>query len=116
MTHSRLAGLSLAAQRHEIRESRASLEAMTGSVVSRFAYPFGDRADYTLETVRLVREAGFACACSGSGGLVDWRSDPFQLPRALVRNWDADAFADRLETWTGVRANDRGTPMARAGA
>ena len=115
VTHSRLAGLPLATQRREIRESRASLEAMTGSVVSRFAYPFGDRADYTLETVRLVREAGFAGACSVSGGLVDWRSDPFKLPRALVRNWDADAFADRLETWTGVRANDRETPMARAG-
>ncbi len=52
-------------------------------------------------TVGLVREAGFTLACSNVPGLVRRRTDSFQLPRVLVRNWDAETFALRLREWLG---------------
>jgi peptidoglycan/xylan/chitin deacetylase (PgdA/CDA1 family) len=100
-THSVLSALPVAAQRSEIVESKARLEEIAKREVTSFAYPFGGRADYTRATVALVREAGFALSCANTGGLVRPRSDQFQLPRVLVRNWDAESFAGRLRGWFG---------------
>jgi peptidoglycan/xylan/chitin deacetylase (PgdA/CDA1 family) len=98
-THPALSALPVVAQRSEIAGSKARLREITGHEVTGFSYPFGGRADYTPATVALVREAGFALACSNVAGLVRPRSDCFQLPRVLVRDWDADTFAGRLGEW-----------------
>jgi peptidoglycan/xylan/chitin deacetylase (PgdA/CDA1 family) len=100
-SHGTLSALSLAAQRSEIVESKDRLQEITGRAVTGFAYPFGGRADYTSTTVGLVRDAGFALACSNVPGLVRRRTDPLQWPRVLVRNWDAETFAGRLREWLG---------------
>jgi len=79
--------------------SKTYLEEILGRPVTGFSYPYGSRSAYTAETVAIVREAGFACACSNFAGVV-WRgSDRFQLPRFLVRDWDGDGFARRLKEW-----------------
>jgi peptidoglycan/xylan/chitin deacetylase (PgdA/CDA1 family) len=83
----------------EIRESKNELENILGRPVTSFSYPYGQRADYTPETVDCVRACGFACACSAFGGFVHPDSDRFRLPRMIVRNWDGDAFTRRLERW-----------------
>jgi len=101
MTHPVLSGLPVAVQQSEVAGSKARLEAITKRRVTSFAYPFGGRADYTRSTVSLVRNAGFTTACANVAGLVRRRSDPWQLPRVLVRNLDADAFAGRLREWFG---------------
>ena len=96
VTHPALANLPLSVQREQIRRSKASLEDVLGRPVTSFSYPHGS---YTPETAALVREAGFACACSSLIDLV-WRgTDRFQLPRMVVKNWDGEAFAQRLEEW-----------------
>jgi peptidoglycan/xylan/chitin deacetylase (PgdA/CDA1 family) len=99
VTHSSLSALPRATQRSEIAGSKAAIEEMTGREVTGFAYPFGGRSDYTRATVALVQEAGFTSACSTSHGAVGPWSDPFRLPRVLVRDWDAAAFSDRLRAW-----------------
>ncbi len=101
VSHSRLAGLPIDEQRMEIEESKRRLETLLGRGVRSFAYPFGSRADYTSDTVRLVREAGFSCACANEPGAVRRGSDPFELPRMIVRDWSGDELASRLEGWFG---------------
>jgi peptidoglycan/xylan/chitin deacetylase (PgdA/CDA1 family) len=98
-THPVLAKLSGEAQRDEIRLARRDLGAIIGSPLTSFAYPFGRREDYDAGTVTMVREAGFSCACSNFAGPVAGGTDPFQLPRFQVRDWDGDGFAAALRAW-----------------
>ena len=98
-THPVLSALSVSTQRKEIGQSKSRLEEILGHPVTSFAYPYGTRADYTGETVQLVQEAGYDHACSNFEGLVRRASDPWQLPRFLVRNWDGEEFARKLIAW-----------------
>jgi peptidoglycan/xylan/chitin deacetylase (PgdA/CDA1 family) len=99
VTHPTLSALPPDAQRDEIQGSKAELERVLGDPVTSFAYPHGGRSDYAAETVDIVREAGFACACSNSAGIVGQPSDRFRLPRIHVQDWDREEFARRLSRW-----------------
>lgn len=99
VSHPVLSALPIEAQGAEIANSKWRLEGILGRPVTSFSYPFGGQGDYTTDTVKLVRDAGFDCACSNFPGLVRFDSDPYQLPRFLVRDWDGEEFARRLEGW-----------------
>jgi peptidoglycan/xylan/chitin deacetylase (PgdA/CDA1 family) len=96
VTHPILAAHPLSVQRDEIRQSKADLEEVLGHTVTGFSYPHGN---YTAETVALIREVGFTCACSTVIGNVRRNADLFQLPRFEVGNWDGEEFAKRLSNW-----------------
>jgi peptidoglycan/xylan/chitin deacetylase (PgdA/CDA1 family) len=96
--HPVLAALPEAAQRDEIRRSKADLEEILNRPVTSFAYPHGA---YTEQTLAIVRETGLTCACSSDTDAV-WRdANVFRLPRVVVRNWDGEAFACWLRGWFG---------------
>ncbi len=97
--HPVLASLTMASQQAEISASKARLEAILGRRVTSFAYPYGQRSDFTVETVAAVRQAGFECACANFPGTVRSNSDLWQLPRFLVRDWNGEQFAGRLREW-----------------
>jgi peptidoglycan/xylan/chitin deacetylase (PgdA/CDA1 family) len=100
LTHPVLGSLHRQAQWAEIRGSKIRLEEMTGRSVTSFAYPYGMRSrDYTAETVAMVREAGFGCACSYLPEPVRRDAEVFELPRPMVRDWDGDEFERRLRAW-----------------
>jgi peptidoglycan/xylan/chitin deacetylase (PgdA/CDA1 family) len=99
LTHPILSRLPEAMQRNEIERSKKQLEEVVGQPVASFAYPYGTRSDYTAQTVVAVRASGFNRACSNFPGTVRRGGDPWQLPRFLVRDWDGDEFAQRLEQW-----------------
>ncbi len=99
VTHPTLSALPATLQRDEIQESRALLEGALDRPVISFSYPHGGRADYTAETIEIVREAGFACACSNFAGVVGQSSDRFQLPRVQVQDWNGEEFVRRLSRW-----------------
>jgi peptidoglycan/xylan/chitin deacetylase (PgdA/CDA1 family) len=98
MTHPKLADISVAQQRIEIQQSKQALEAILNRPVTSFAFPFGSSAP---ETVALVREEGFVCACSTRSDVVFRGADPFRLPRVVIRDWDGDKFGRFLRWWMG---------------
>lgn len=99
MTHPVLSVLPVEAQRAEIQGSKARLEEILGCPVTSFAYPYGGRSHYTAETLAIVRETGFACACSAFADFVWQGTKRFELPRVYVRDWDGDEFARRLRAF-----------------
>lgn len=101
VSHPLLSAFPPVLQRAEIQRSKAELEELLDRRVTSFAYPYGGRSDYTAATVTLVREAGFRCACSNFTGMVGRRTDPFQLPRIHVQDWDGEEFARQLSLWFG---------------
>lgn len=96
VTHAFLSSHPVTFQLDEIKRSKAHLEDIMGRQVSSFAYPHGD---YAPETVALVRNAGFNCACSIVNDVVRRFNDRFQLPRVQVEDWDGEEFARRLSWW-----------------
>jgi len=96
VTHARLSATPPHVQRDEICGSKRALEETLDRRVTSFAYPFGGREHYSAASVALVKEAGFARACSTSPGLVQRDADVFELPRVVVDDCDGDAFEARL--------------------
>ncbi len=96
ISHPLLSEQSIAVQQQEITQSKIALEKFLDRPVHSFAYPFGA---YRAETVPLVREAGFDCACSTVETTVWRKSDRWQLPRFEVQNWDKAEFERRLLSW-----------------
>jgi len=99
VSHSRLADLDAESQRTEVAGSRARLAEILGRPPAAFSYPFGGPADYSEDTVRLVRDAGFTHACVNAPGLAGRGTDPFRIPRVYVKDCDGDAFEKRLAGW-----------------
>lgn len=77
-------------------ESKARLEEILGQRVGGFAYP---HSNLPTETVGMVREARFACACSGFAEVVGPSADRFRSPRVQVADRDGDKFARWLSRW-----------------
>ena len=99
VTHPQLSSLTQSEQESEISGSKSDLEKLFDHPIRAFAYPFGERGDYSEDSIKLVKKAGFSCACSNFSGLTTWMTDPFQLPRYIVRDWDGATFSKKLRGW-----------------
>lgn len=101
-SHPRLSSLTRAEQMAEIAGCKADLEAVLGHAVTTFAYPYGSALDYSPVSVEIVREAGFALACSNRYGPVKATDLPFTLRRIWIDRTDTlwsfeDKVAGRLD-------------------
>jgi peptidoglycan/xylan/chitin deacetylase (PgdA/CDA1 family) len=102
VTHTALSALPLAQQREEIFSSKAVLEKLLGKPVTTFSYPYGRKCEFNRASRELCREAGFLRAAANFPGQVHRWTDPMQIPRHLVRNWDGETFVQKLKGfWTG---------------
>ena len=93
VTHPVLPAFDARTQEQEVRDSKAACERVLGRPVQAFAYPYGR---YGAQTVALVRDAGFACACTSDADLVHGRSRRHALPRVYAGDWDGAEFEKRL--------------------
>jgi peptidoglycan/xylan/chitin deacetylase (PgdA/CDA1 family) len=97
VTHPMLAEMDAADQLHEIHGSKALLEAL-GYPVLGFSYPNGS---YTPESLNIVKESGFAYACTSRQAIVRHGTDRYALPRIWVPNIGERSFRFWLSTWSG---------------
>jgi peptidoglycan/xylan/chitin deacetylase (PgdA/CDA1 family) len=101
VTHTRLSALSEEAQREEIVSSKRQLEIWLNRELTVFSYPFGRRCEYNRQSMAICREAGFRKAAANFPGQVHRWTDPYQIPRHLVRDWPVELFAEKLRGfWT----------------
>ena len=97
VSHPILRSITDDAAAKEMRDSRATLETLTGAQVTTFAYPNGRLGDdYDTRHAEIAKRVGFELAVSTNGGTARADSDAYQLPRFGPwgeSNW---RFATRL--------------------
>lgn len=98
VNHCKLSNENAEIQKYEIETSKEQLEQLTSKNISSFSYPFGSSVDFTNESARFVKEAGFTLGISNIQGLLFNNADKFLVPRLLIRNWNQMEFSKRLDT------------------
>jgi peptidoglycan/xylan/chitin deacetylase (PgdA/CDA1 family) len=78
----------------ELVVARHELQALTGTSVRYFAFPYGQHVNLSSAAFRLARSAGYEGVCSAYGGFNFPGDDPFHLQRIHV---DDDMI--RLKNW-----------------
>lgn len=99
VTHPVLSAIPPAQQQQEISQSKSELEQILKQPVLSFAYPYGTRDDYNRDSVEIVKQTKFDCACSNFKGVVQPRTSLYELPRFVVRDWDGAEFERQLRGW-----------------
>lgn len=99
VNHPMLSAHSQEIQEKEIIDNKKYLEDILGHEVNTFSYPFGGKQDFNNQTLNIVREAGFDLACANYSGSVTHHTNPYKLPRYLIRNWDVNLFSQKIGEW-----------------
>lgn len=83
-THHALTEISAPAVLEEVEGSKRELEALLGSPVAAFCYPFGECNEAVVEVVRRHYDLAFA-----DDGDNDLRTDPYRLRRVMISSGDS---------------------------
>ena len=94
-THTRLSLLQEREQRDEIVNDKALIESRIGGTLSTFAYPFGQRTDYTSVTGRLLKESKYAYAFTTEGVFASTQN-PYAVSRLCL---ESDMPLSVLSRW-----------------
>ena len=96
-THPQLSSLNFNEQEEEILSSKETLEKYLKQSVSVFAYPFGNKVDYDMNSVSVCRKLKFSKVASSFPGQFHSWTDSMQIPRQVVRDWDINTFKKRID-------------------
>ena len=97
VTHTAFTALTTDEQQREIVDSKCALETWLGRRVDTFAYPFGGKRDVPPSAIAAVRSADYHLACANFRKPVTAKTNPFLVPRFVVRNWPVEEFARQLQ-------------------
>jgi peptidoglycan/xylan/chitin deacetylase (PgdA/CDA1 family) len=96
LTHVNLSRVPVNIQREEILGSKKFIENLIGRSIFSLSYPHGA---YGSETMTIVQNAGYSCACSNTRGIITHSTNRFLLPRIHVVDSDGDLFERDLCFW-----------------
>jgi peptidoglycan/xylan/chitin deacetylase (PgdA/CDA1 family) len=84
VSHPRLSGLPEHSQRQEVVEDKQKLEQEIQKPVTLFAYPFGNKTDYTKTTEKIVKDAGYINAFTTEPSFAV--PGEFEMPRMCIED------------------------------
>lgn len=84
VSHALLSALSPEQAARELRDSKERIEREIGQPVLGFAFPNGHRGDFTTQHVAMLKQAGYAYACTAEWGANRPGGDPYRLRRIGV--------------------------------
>lgn len=88
ITHRNLKNLDDESLIVELKDSKKSLEDITGRPVQYFAYPFGSKSSFDRRVEDLVRECGYEKAYTNIMGFNHTRTNPYALRRIRLYSDD----------------------------
>lgn len=98
-THRRLSGLSNDELKIEIVESKKEIENNLGFKISSFSYPFGQKNDFNIDCINILKESGYTTAFSNMWGVDKLDEvDKFSLKRIEINYLDSyKDFLDKIK-------------------
>lgn len=101
ISHPSLANLDRTDQATEIKRSIDCLSDITEKKITVFSYPFGSYGiDFNEDTIEICRNNGILKAASTENALWDSRTNPYKIPRKVVRDWNLYEFERKIaEYW-----------------
>ncbi|MDD6627675.1 MAG: polysaccharide deacetylase family protein [Lachnospiraceae bacterium] len=102
LNHPRLSMLTYAEQKYEITQSLEKLEMLFNREINTFSYPFGGKADYNSDSIKICQDLYMKRVAANFPGIWDEHTDEFQVPRNIVRDWELEIFKQKIkEFWRG---------------
>jgi peptidoglycan/xylan/chitin deacetylase (PgdA/CDA1 family) len=95
--------LSYDEQYREIATSKTLLEQHLHLPIDHFSYPFGSRKFlgakryYNADSIKAAKALDLKMVCANYHGQVHSWSNPYALPRILVRDWELPVFKNKME-------------------
>ena len=96
VTHMALSYHPLPIQKAEISESKQYLESLCERPIDSIAYPYGNYNNFTLA---IAKDLHLNAAFTTAEKVVTNHTDPFQIGRFQVKNWNGNEFERWLLTW-----------------
>jgi peptidoglycan/xylan/chitin deacetylase (PgdA/CDA1 family) len=96
-THTPFSAMSLLEQEDEIVRSKKVIEETCGCEFLPFAYPFGQKEDFTTYTMRIVQSAGHSCIVTAMPTLNQVDTSLYNLGRIPVSNIPVFRLAFEME-------------------
>jgi peptidoglycan/xylan/chitin deacetylase (PgdA/CDA1 family) len=94
VNHPKLSKMTYEEQLTELKESKKTLESITGKTVDAVAYPFGD---FNEDSVKAAKSAGYTLAFTTNRGLADRDDNPLKLDRIYISSaYDMNTFKEVL--------------------
>lgn len=100
ISHSKLSKLNIDEQENEISRNAGFIASLGDQSIIPFAYPFGSRLDFTVDTVNIVKRF-YPIAFAAYRGRIKKDTDPYRIPRFAVKDEDENRFAKRLRDFWG---------------
>ena len=97
--HPSLGSLSYEEQLFEINTSKNILERELSEKIDHFSYPFGTNSDFNDDTINICKTLKISVAAANYPAIANKRSDKYRFPRFLVRDWEADVFEKKVESF-----------------
>ncbi len=98
LTHRSLRKLTIQEQHDEMIISKKELETRLGCDIGHFSYPYGQRIDFSGETIQIVEKSGYVSACSTLYGRGNRPKERYSLRRIEVRPDDTFEYFKTLCT------------------
>lgn len=96
VTHPKLDSLTYDEQLTELKESKKTLESITGKPVTSIAYPFGN---FNEDTIKAAEASGYSLGFTTNRGLADRNDHYLKIDRIYVSsNYDLKTFKEILST------------------
>lgn len=92
VTHRSLGVLGIEEQEREIKNSIKSLEKLIDKRVEVFSYPFGQRTDYTDNTIQILKESGIKKAATTENRCAGVGENIYKIPRKKVGKINIEEF------------------------
>ena len=96
--HHALASISPAEQADELISNLDYLKNVTGKKPRALAYPFGSNQDFNQASVQLAQQY-FDAAFTTVRGQITEKTNCYQIPRFVVKNWPVEEFSRKIKTF-----------------